>query len=157
MPQFVLPKGRRVRALRLAAAVLASLDEAVAWQVTAEPQRNPRSLAQNAYLWAVPYKLIAERTGYEVPEIHEYLLGEYFGWREKRVPRKPGNRKGVEAVPVRTTTADEHGKRAVLNKHEFGEYVEFIQRFAAQKLQLVVPDPDPNYAMWRERDEHVTG
>ena len=143
MPEFILPKGSRKRALPLALQVLESLDELVAWRVLVQPVKHARSLSQNAYLWAVPNKLISDKTGYEVEEVHEYLLGAYFGWREKRVPKKPSNPKGLESVPNRTTTTDERGRRNVLTTTQFAEYVDFVQRFAATKLQLVIPDPDP--------------
>jgi len=148
--KFVLPKGPRARALELAAKALAALDVEQAWHVTMEPVRHTRSLSQNAYLWAVPYKLISEATGYEVEEVHEYLLGRHFGWKDKRVPKTPRNPQGVESVPMRTTTTDEHGKRSVLSAEEFSAYVDFIQRFAATKLSLVIPDPDPHF---REHEE----
>jgi len=150
MPQFVLPKGKRSRALELTHSALAGLDPEQAWKITAEPLKNARSATQNAYLWAVPYKLISEATGYEVEEVHEYMLGRFFGWKDKRVPKTPRNPSGVESVPVRTTTTDQHGKRSVLKPQEFSDYVDFIQRFAAQKLSIVVPDPDP---MFRQHEE----
>ena len=143
MPEFTLPKGSRKRALPLAVSVLESLDELVAWKITIEPVRHTRSLSQNAYLWAVPNKMISDVTGYEIEEVHEYLLGAYFGWKEKRVPKKPSNPQGLESVPRRTTTTDETGKRHVLTPTEFADYVSFVQRFAAQKLGLLVPDPEP--------------
>lgn len=143
MPEFILPTHNRERALELAQSVLASLDELVAWQVTIEPVQVERTLQQNKYLNGVAYKMIGEKTGYERDEIHEYFLGLFFGWKEKKVPRKPSNPQGKESVPVRTTTTNEKGKRAVLSTEEFWHYVEFLQRFAAEKLQLVIPDPDP--------------
>lgn len=146
MTSFILPTHNRERALKLAHTVLASLDELAAWRVTIEPVRYTRSIAQNNYLWGVPNKMISDMTGYELEEVHEYLLGAYFGWREKRVPKKPSNPKGLESVPRRTTTTNEQGKRNVLTTIQFCEYVEFVQRFAAQKLGLVIPDPDPAYA-----------
>lgn len=147
---FTLPKGIRVRALELGQSVLAGLDEDIPWKITAEPLKT-RSQSQNAYLWAVPYKLISEATGYEIEEVHEYMLGRHFGWRDKRVPKTPRNPTGVESVPVRTTTTDEHGKRSVLGPQAFSEYVDFIQRFGAQKLGLVIPDPDPLFREHQER------
>jgi hypothetical protein len=150
-PTFILPKGKRDRALELGARALASLTEDKAWRVTAEPVKNERSDSQNAYLWAVPNKMISEATGYEVEEVHEYLLGRHFGWKDKRVPKTPRNPEGLESVPVRTTTRDENGKRSVLSTQQFSDYVDFVQRFAATKLQLVIPDPDPAYMIHRER------
>lgn len=150
MPDFILPKGKRSRALDLARSVLAGLDEEHAWKVTAEPVKSARSASQNAYLWAVPNKMISELTGYEAEEVHEYLLGRYFGWKDKRVPKTPRNPSGVESVPVRTTTTDEHGKRSVLSPQQFSDYVDFIQRFAAQTLGIVIPDPDPQFRQHQE-------
>lgn len=151
MPEFVLPRGSRKRALPLAVSVLEGLDELVAWKVTAEPIRNVRSASQNAYLWAVPNKMISEATGYEIEEVHEYLCGQHWGWKDKKVPKTPRNPSGIESVPIRTTTRNEQGKRCVLTTTQFVDFVDFVQRFAAKKLGLVVPDPDPAYMLRRER------
>lgn len=151
MKPFHLPKGRSQRELEHAQLVLSTLDPAEAWKITAEPVRPARSHSQNAYLWAVPYKLISDVTGYEAEEVHEYMLGRHFGWKDKKVPKTPRNPLGVESVPVRTTTTDEHGKRSVLSVDAFSEYVAFIQRFGAMKLGLVIPDPDPMFRGHEER------
>lgn len=151
MPSFILPKGSRERALPLAHTVLAGLDEGAAWRVTIEQVKNARSANQNAYLWAVPIRMISDQTGYETEEVHEYLCGQHWGWKDKRVPKTPRNPQGVESVPVRTTTRDEQGKRSVLTTTQFSDYVDFIQRFAAKKLGMLVPDPDPSYMLHRER------
>lgn len=143
MPEFVIPKTNREKTIKLALAVLAGLDEKVIWKVTVAPLRNTRSAEQNAYMWAVPIKMISAKTGYEPEEVHEYLMGEYFGWKDRRVPKTPRNPKGLASIPKRTTTKDYDGKRAILPTTDFSEYVEFIQRFAAEKLGLVIPDPDP--------------
>ena len=144
--EFVLPKGRSQRVLENAQIAISQLDPEEAWKITAEPVKPQRSQSQNAYLWAVPYKLISEATGYEVEEVHEYFLGRFFGWKDKKVPKTPRNPEGVESVPVRTTTTDESGKRNVLSTEVFSEYVGFIQRFGAMKLGLVIPDPDPMHS-----------
>ena len=94
----------------------------------------------------VCYKILGDAIGYERDEVSEFLCGTYFGWREKRVPKKPSNRDGIESVPVRTTTTDEDGHRSVLTKMQFCEYVAFVQRFAASK-GVVIPDPDPELSM----------
>jgi len=145
MPTLTLPKGERKRVMPKAIALLESLDEETAWKLTIEPARQTRSLSQNAYLWAVPIKMISEVTGYEAEEVHEYLCGQYWGWKDKRVPKTPRNPKGVESVPVRTTTRNAEGERDVLKANDFSDYVGFIQRFAAQKLGINIPDPDPDY------------
>lgn len=143
MPEFILPTHNRERALELGHTVLTSLDELVAWRVTVEPVKATRTLSQNAYLWGVCYPMMSERSGYETAELHEYLLGEFYGWVEKRVPKKPSNPKGTESVPRRSTTKNEAGERAVLTTKEFADFVDFVQRLAAEKMMLVIPDPDP--------------
>lgn len=144
MPEFILYTHNRSKAIELAQKVMLSLDELVAWKVVIEPVQIERTLQQNRYLNGIAYKMIGEVTGYERAEIHEYFLGLFFGWRQKKVPRKPSNPRGLESVPVRTTTTDETGKRQVLSTEDFWKYVEFLQRFAAERLHLVIPDPDPS-------------
>lgn len=150
MKPIILPKGKRTRAVELAQLALANLDPDESWRITAEPVKSTRSHSQNAYLWAVPYRLISEATGYEAEEVHEYFLGRFFGWKDKKVPKTPRNPLGVESVPVRTTTTDEHGKRSVLSVDQFSEYVAYIQRFGAMKLGIVIPDPDPMHQSHQE-------
>jgi hypothetical protein len=144
MPEFILPTHTRKRSLELAQTVMESLDELVAWRVTIEPVTHPRTTRQNRYLNGTPYKLITERTGYERNELHEYFLGEFYGWKTKRVPRKPSCPTGLESIPIRTTTTNEAGKRNVLSGEDFWKYVEYLQRFGAEKLGIIIPDPDPS-------------
>lgn len=145
MKEIILPGGKgRTAAIQLLMDTSLKLDATVFWKVEITESRRTRSDAQNAYLWAVPNKMISEVTGYETTEVHEYLCGQYFGWKDKRVPKTPRNPRGVESIPVRTTTRNEEGKRCVLTTTEFTSYVDFVQRFAAEKLSLVVPDPDPH-------------
>ena len=150
MKSFTLPRlmSRENVINRLLDAVM-NLPLDKGWRVWIEEVKSERSLAQNAYLFAVPYKLLSDRTGYEKEDIHEHLLGKHFGTKLKRVPRTNYNPQGVEEVPVRTTTTDEHGRRSVLSKTAFSEYVSFVQRFGAQH-GVVIPDPDPE---WREHME----
>jgi hypothetical protein len=103
----------------------------------AKPDRTPW---QNRYLFGVAYKLLSVATGFEVEEVHEYLLGSHFGWREKRLP---GNR--TQQVPIRTTTTDENGEPDLLDGDAFWQFVEFVQRVGARQ-GVVIPDPDPNLA-----------
>ena len=102
----------------------------------ARPERTP---PQCRYLWGVVYPILAAHGGYEREDVHEYLCGSHFGWREKKLP---GQR--VEQVPIRTTTVDADGNRDVIDGDEFWAYVEFCQRVGA-RAGVVIPDPDPNY------------
>lgn len=143
---------RSVRAQKVAT-FLSALAPDRAWEIIVQPFKRKRTDRQNAYLWAVPNKMISDETGYEAEEIHKLLLGKHFGWKDKKVPRTPRNPDGIESVPIRTTTTDENGKRAVLNTQQFSDYVAFVQRFAAQELGLMIPDPDPLYGLFPEEEQ----
>jgi hypothetical protein len=141
----------RERAIERIATVLKGLAQDRAWKVSVAEHKPHRSDAQLRYLNGVCYKIIGDAIGYERDEVSEFLCGTYFGWKEKKVPKKPSNPLGIESVPIRTTTTNADGKRSVLGKLEFADYVAFCQRFAAKK-GIYVPDPDPDYAAHREEE-----
>lgn len=120
------------------------------WKVSIEEHKAERSNPQNNYYHGVVLEMIAAKWGVETEEAHEWLCGTRWGWNEKKVPKKPSNPNGIESVPKRTTTTGYDGKRSVLNKVQFEEFVEFARRFAATKLGIFIPDPDPYYAEHRE-------
>lgn len=103
--------------------------------------RPERTLPQVAYLHGVCYAMLSEHTGYEKDEIEEYLLGAYFGWKEKKLP---GGR--VSSVPIRRTTIDEEGNRDVLDGEKFFKFVEWIQRVAARQ-GVIIPEPNKEYGI----------
>jgi len=147
---FVLPRLlSRERAIERIASVLRGLSQDRAWRVSVAEHKPSRSDAQCRYLNGVCYKILGDAIGYERDEVSEFLCGTYFGWKTKKVPKKPSNPMGLESVPVRTTTTNADGKRSVLGKLEFADYVAFCQRFAASK-GVFIPDPDPDYAAHRE-------
>lgn len=141
MSTFVLHANSAQRSSVLANAqrFLAQLNPHKHWQVEVKPYSKPRSNPQCRYLNGVAYKLLGDATGYERDDISEYLCGTYFGWREKVLPGKR-----VAQVPIRTTTTDADGKRSVLSKGDFADYVAFVQRFGAQH-GVFIPDPDPTW------------
>lgn len=110
--------------------------------VAAKPYKATRTNEQNAYLWSCCYPPLVERTGYTAEEIHEYVLGKHFGWVDRRVPKTPRNPGGIASVPRRTTTADEDGKRSVLDKKDFSDFVDTVHRVAAE-AGVFIPDPAP--------------
>lgn len=112
------------------------LPEGKSWRVEVKAYSRTRSTQQCRYLNGVAYKLLSDATGYERDDISEYLCGEYFGWKDKRVPGKR-----VVQVPIRTTTTDENGNRSVLSKLDFAEYVDFVQRFGSNH-GIHIPDPE---------------
>lgn len=144
---IVLPKGRT--SADRACAFLQALPTDKAWEVLVRPCATKRSDAQNRYWWSVVVKTLADSVGYESDEVHQYLCGAHFGWKDKRVPKTPRNPEGVESVPLRTTTRDDMGNHSVLSKTEFSDLVAFAQRFGAQR-GVYIPDPDPEWFMKEE-------
>lgn len=103
-----------------------------------------RTPAENRYLWAVPYTMLSEHIGYEREEIHEKNCGEQWGWKNRRVPKKPSNPTGIESVPIRTTTENADGEPELCSEEEFLELWRRAQMWGAG-LGVVIPDPDPNW------------
>ena len=136
------PKGRERDVERVLRFLLnAHLGRPINVKVTVA--RPERSDLQNKYLWGVANKILSEHMGFSAAEVHEWLCGEYFGWVDHRLP---GGR--VEQRPFRTTTTDENGAADKLSDRDFWDYVEFIQRKAAE-AGVFIPDPDKDYKLRR--------
>lgn len=93
--------------------------------VTIEKARGKRSLNQNAYLFGVVYKTVAEHTGNTVDELHEvfkrmFLHPKFIMYNGKEVK-----------LPSSTTD---------LNKAEFGVYVDRIIAEAGT-MGISIPEP----------------
>ena len=125
-----LPKvsaGREAALRRLTAALMECEPEAQL-DFEARPRRGRRSDQQNRYLWGVVYKtIVAHLDGWDADDVHEYFLGEHFGWEAlEGLGRK-------RLRPVRRSSR--------LNKQEFSDYVAFIQRKMAER-GVFIPDPE---------------
>jgi hypothetical protein len=91
-----------------------------------------RSLEQNAYLWGVCYETILNQgglkdLGWRNDDVHEYFLGEHFGWETLS---------GLGRKRVRPLH-----RSSTLSTVEFMDYVAFIQEKAAG-MGIVIPDPE---------------
>ena len=107
--------------------MLESVDASVPWVVEIRPHKPVRSDAQNRYLWGVCYPTICKTLqGWDAEDVHEYCLGEHFGWETIEAFGKKRLR------PIR--------RSAKLNKQEFSDFVAFIQRRMAEH-GIVIPDP----------------
>lgn len=104
-----------------------------------KPWKKSRSNDQNALLFGGMYPPIAEAMGFDVSDLHTWCCGQFFGWTERKVPRTPHNRSGLESVPIRTTTRDADGKRNVIDAQTFSRFVELVERTAAQ-AGVFIPD-----------------
>ena len=89
-----------------------------------------RSLEQNRYLWGVCYATILEQgdlDGWRNEDLHEYFLGEHFGWET------------LEGFGKRRMKPLNRSSR--LTKMEFVDFIDFIHQKAAE-MGIVIPDPE---------------
>lgn len=108
-------------------------------RITIEKWSNKRSNLQNAWYWGVAINMIVEKLiEYNpvmyadiTPEaVHEWLKDQFL---DKRLISIAGIEKEISGSTIDLTTTN------------FMAYKEDIQQFAAEKLGLDIPDPDPNY------------
>ncbi len=130
---FTLPKLMpRESVIERVSRFLAMLPLERAWRVTVEEQKRTRTQQQNRYLWGVAYPAVLggggeALAGWTAEDLHEYFLGEHFGWEVLEGFGKKRHK------PLR--------RSAKLSTVEFSDYVGFIQRKAAD-LGIYVPDPN---------------
>lgn len=120
-----MPKGATVsRAMN----TIARLPQDKAWDVKIIEHKPKRSDQQNRYLWGVCYaELCKVLPGWHAEDIHEYMLGEHFGWET------------IEGMGRKRLRPLHRSSR--LNKQEFADFVAFIQQKAAEH-GVFIPDPD---------------
>jgi hypothetical protein len=91
--------------------MIQALDSEKDWGVVVTPWKRKRSNAANSYYWGVIIKMIHEHTGQDSGDLHDYLLGECFGWEVYEII----NRK--KARPVRRSSD--------MNVEQFGEFCQW--------------------------------
>lgn len=106
-----------------------------------------RTVQQNKALFGHAYKILRGETGHSLDELHDFFCRRFFGEVEIDVLGKTITR------PARTTTTDEHGKRNVLKWDRFSEFFEMVREFAATNLDVVIPDPDPDW--WKHQQKEA--
>jgi len=123
---------QRTRLLARVASFIAALPFDRDWKVEVTLYQKKRSLEQNAYLWGVVYPTILAHggeslAGWSVNELHDYFLGEHFGWRTL-------NGFGRKHLFPRRRSSK-------LSTMEFSDFVAFIQQRMAEHC-IYVPDPN---------------
>lgn len=124
---------------------ISELPKSKKWEIVIKPYRLNRSNSQNAYLWGVVYKTIAdEDAGVFFSDAVEAQIAQSTLKREdvihefckaKFLPALDVN--GVKITP----------STAKLKTDAFTEYVEHIMRFASTTLGIYIPTPaDKNLA-----------
>lgn len=119
---------------------LSAIDPNKQWEVAFKQINDTRTKRQNRYLWGVVYKLLSDETGNDAEDLHEYFLGEYFGWE------------WVHVMRVKTQRPKHRSKN--LRTNDFFEFVEFIRRRAAENGYFI-PDPDKYWREVLEMDKRV--
>ena len=131
----------QVRRNAMAAIAAAKVGDGEIMTVCIAPEEKKRSSQQNKYLWGVVYKTIVDNDpGYFVNDAVDALrktarlstaevVHEFCKARFLPAADLPG---------LQITVAPSTAK---LPRKEFQEYVEAIRRWAADELQVFVPDP----------------
>jgi len=96
-------------------------------EITVSLYKRKRTDQQNRYLFGVVYAIISQETGNEVNDLHEYFLGEFFGWEE------------LEIMGRKRLRPRERSAKQI--KARFSEYLEFVISKAAG-LGIVIPPPN---------------
>jgi hypothetical protein len=102
-------------------------------------KKSKRSLSQNAYYWGAVVKMVQEGLkdlGHDLTleETHDFLKGRFNA--KEIINTDTGE---VISVPRSTTE---------LNKTQFGEYIEKIQRFSIEYLGVNIPSPNEQVKMF---------
>lgn len=125
---LTLPRSPGPRNLAPIVGKLSALPIEKEWELTVKERKRTRSAQQNRYLWGVCYATLMKfLPGWDAEDLHEYFLGEHFGWEQ------------LDGLGRKRLRPSRRSSR--LNKQEFADFVDFIQRKAAE-LGVVIPNPD---------------
>jgi hypothetical protein len=128
--EFIIPaSGGRADLIARVGKVLMNLPMA-RYKVSVEEAKPVRSNNQNRYLWGVVYPTILQAgklDGWEAADVHEYLLGECFGWETVEAFGRKRQR------PIRRSSK--------LSKLEFVDFTRFIQNRMAEH-GIYIADPN---------------
>ena len=111
---------------------IALLREGWELEVLVKRQRATRSQQANRYYWGVVVEMLHEHTGYTPEEVHELLKMRFI---PKRLAVCNGNGVVQDEFVLGGSTRE-------MDTEEFGAYVEEICQWAAQDLDLIIPDPE---------------
>lgn len=97
--------------------------------VTISDYKSTRSNKQNAFYWGIILNILSSETGNDPETIHEVLKDKFLG----------------EPILIGKETMRTRRSTTSLSTKEFEEYMENIKRWAASELEIVLPDPEPNF------------
>lgn len=102
------------------------------YELRIDRKRATRSEQQNRYWWGVCVELVSEHTGYTPEEVHEFAKQTFL---PKKLAMADGNGEIVGECVI-------GGSTTKLDKIQFGEFVERFRQWAAETLDIVIPDPE---------------
>jgi hypothetical protein len=105
--------------------------------------RAIRSQQANRYWWGVVVHLFSDHTGYTPEEIHEWAKAKFI---PKRLALLNGNGDVEDEYVI-------GGSTRKLTTVEFAEFVDEVRKFGNERLDLHIPDPDPDWRSVQEEDE----
>lgn len=92
-----------------------------------------RSLRANRAWWGVTMKALSEHTGYTPEECHELVKVKFLTQKLLVAHQRTGE--VVEEITIGTSTRR-------LDSQQFTDLMDRVQRWAAEELGIVIPDPD---------------
>ena len=95
-------------------------------------RRTTRSQQQNRFYWGVLVHLLSEHTGYTPDEVHEFLKMKFI---PKRLALSDHNGEITDEFVI-------GGSTRKMNTVQFGEFMDECRRFAAEALDVYIPDPN---------------
>ncbi len=107
---------------------IANLSPGKVWEVEVREYRKRRSPSANAFYWKCVVEPLAKYCGYTKNEMHDEILGGYFGWETKEF------RGHKREVPRRRTTEPE-----TLETMPFADLIAYGQQIAAE-MGVRLPD-----------------
>lgn len=129
----IFPKGTQTDdIIKAVATMVAAIDVKKSWCISVEPWKRKRSDAQNRFLWGVAYAMILEQGGETLggwtrDDLHEYFLGECFGWEML----EGFGRKRMRPLKRSST----------LTTEEFKEYLMFLEQRCMDMGMGPFPEP----------------
>ena len=128
----IFPKGTTPEQLAVAATLMVQgLSPDRAWCIEVLEWKKPRTDHQNRFLWGVCYPAVLEGggetlAGWTRDDLHEYFLGECFGWETLQ----GFGRKRMRPIK----------RSSKLTKQEFSDYLLFLETRCAE-MGIVIPEP----------------
>lgn len=111
---------------------VAELDDRWDYEVVVRRLHANRSQQANRYYWGVVVGLLSDHTGFTPDEMHDWLKMRFIP-KKLAVCDSNGEIKGEFVLG---------GSTRKMSIAQFGEYIEDIRRWAAQEIDVLIPDAD---------------